>query len=67
MYLINFFAKNLSRKSNLDDSGVSLPVFASGTNLKLHNISVTAKVVEISILTLIYQRRLHLIVFHWLF
>ena len=52
MYLINFFAKNLSRKSNLDDSGVSLLVFASGTNLKLHNISVTAKVVKISITNL---------------
>ena len=28
---------------NLDDSGVSLPVFPSRTNLKLHNISVTLK------------------------
>ena len=27
--------------SNLDDSGISLPVFPSRTNLKLHNISVT--------------------------
>ena len=32
------FAKNFSKKSNLDDSGVSLPVFPSRANLKLHNI-----------------------------
>ena len=32
------FAENFSENSNLDDSGVSLPVFPSRTNLKLHNI-----------------------------
>ena len=32
------FAENFSLNSNLDDSGVSLPVFPSITNLKLHNI-----------------------------
>ena len=32
--------------SNLDDSGVALPVFPSRTNLKLHNISVTPKMVR---------------------
>ena len=32
--------------SNLDDSGISLPVFPSRTNLKLHNISVTPKMVK---------------------
>ena len=32
--------------SNLDDSGISLPVFPSKTNLKLHNISVTPKMVR---------------------
>ena len=37
------FAENFSLNSNLDDSGVSLPVFPSRTNLKLHNISVTPK------------------------
>ena len=31
--------------SNLDDSGIPLPVFPSRTNLKLHNISVTPKIV----------------------
>ena len=41
-----FFAINFSKNSNLDDSGVSFPVFASGTNLKLHNISVTPKIVK---------------------
>ena len=35
------FAENFSKNSNLDYSGISLPVFPSGTNLKLHNISVT--------------------------
>ena len=41
-----FFVKNLSKNSNLDDSGISLPVFPSRTNLKLHNISVTLKMVK---------------------
>ena len=37
------FAENFSMNSNLDDSGIYLPVFPSRTNLKLHNISVTPK------------------------
>ena len=32
------FAKNFSKNSNLDYSGISLPVFPSRTNLRLHNI-----------------------------
>ena len=40
------FAEIFSLTSNLDDSGVSLPVFPSRTNLKLHNISVTPKMVR---------------------
>ena len=40
------FAENFSKISNLDDSGISLPVFPSRTNLKLHNISVTPKMVR---------------------
>ena len=40
------FAKNFSLNSNLDDSVVFLPVFPSRTNLKLHNISVTPKIVR---------------------
>ena len=40
------YAKNFSKNSSLDDSGISLPVFPSRTNLKLHNISITPKVVK---------------------
>ena len=40
------FAENFSRNSNLNDSGISLPVFPSRTNLKLNNISVTLKMVK---------------------
>ena len=40
------FAENFSLNSNLDDTGVSLPVFPSRTNLKLHNISITPKMVR---------------------
>ena len=40
------FAKNFSKNSNLDDSGISLPVFAARTNLKLHNISITPNMVK---------------------
>ena len=43
------FAKNFSNNSNLDDSDISLPVFPRRTNLKLHNISVTPKIVNSSI------------------
>ena len=38
-------AENFSKNSNLDDSGNSLLAFLSRTNLKLHNISVTPKMV----------------------
>ena len=40
------FAENFCKNSNLDDSGMPLPVFPSRTNLKLHNISVTPKMVR---------------------
>ena len=40
------FAENFSKNSNLNDSGISLPVFPYRTNLKLHNISVTPKMVK---------------------
>ena len=46
------FAENFSLNSNLDDSGISLPVFPSRTNLKLHNISVTPKMVKKAIINL---------------
>ena len=41
----NLFAKNCSRNSNLDESGISLPVFPSRTNLKLHHIPATPQLV----------------------
>ena len=40
------FAENFSKNSYLDDSGTSLPIFPSRTNLKVHNISVTPKIVK---------------------
>ena len=46
------FAENFSKNSNLDDSGISLPVFPSRTNLKLHTISVTPKTVKKVIMNL---------------
>ena len=46
------FAKNFSMNSDLDDSGISLPIFPSRTNLKLHNISVTPKIVKKVIMNL---------------
>ena len=40
------YPEDFSINSNLDDSGISLPVFPSRPNLKLHNISVTPKMVK---------------------
>ena len=45
-YKAELFAKNVSKNSNLDDSGIPLPVFPSRTNLKLHNISLAPKMVK---------------------
>ena len=46
------FTENFSKNSNVDDSGISLPVFPSRTNLKLHNTSVTSKMVKKVIMNL---------------
>ena len=46
------FAENFSKNSNLDDSVICLPDFPSRTNLKLHNISVTPKIVKKVIMNL---------------
>ena len=46
------FAKNFSKNSNVDDSGVSLPAFPSRTNLNLHNISITPKMLKKVIMNL---------------
>ena len=43
------YAENFSKKSNLDDSDITLPVFPSITNLKMHNIFVTPKMLKRSI------------------
>ena len=50
------FAANFSKNSNLDDSGISLPVSPSRTNLQLHNISVTSKMVKKVIMNLDLSR-----------
>ena len=46
------FAENFFKNSNLDDSGISLPVFPSRTNLKLYNISELPKMVKKVIINL---------------
>ena len=51
---VKLFAKNFSTNSNLDHSGISLPVFPSRTNLKLHNISITPKMVK-KVITNLYS------------
>ena len=38
--------------SNLDDSGIPLPVFPSRTNLKLHNVSATPEMIKKVIMNL---------------
>ena len=45
------FTENFSKNSNHDDSGIFLPVFPSGTSLKLHD-SVTNKMVKKAIANL---------------
>ena len=61
------FAENFPMNSNLDDSGISLPVFPSRTNLKLHNISVTPKMVRTVIMNLDLSKASGPIVFQWWF
>ena len=50
------FAENLSKNSNLDDSGISLPVFPDRTHLKRHNVYVTPKMVKKVIMNLDLSR-----------
>ena len=40
------FAENFSKNSNLDGLDISLPVFPFSTNLKLHDISVTPRLIK---------------------
>ena len=46
------FAEKFLKTSNLDYSGIFLPIFSSITNLKLHSISVTPKMVRKVIMNL---------------
>ena len=46
------FAENFFKNSNLDDSGISLTVFPSRTNLIMLNFSVTPKMVKKVIMNL---------------
>ena len=46
------FAGNYSKNANLDDSDISLPLFLFRTNMKLHNISLTHKMVKKVIMNL---------------
>ena len=46
------FAENFAKNTNVDDSSISLPAFPSRTNLKLHDISVTPKMVKKVIMNL---------------
>ena len=54
--IAKLFAENVSKNSNLDESGISLPVFPSRTNLKLHNISVTSKMIKKVVMNLDLSR-----------
>ena len=40
------FSENFMKNSNHDDSGISLHAFFSRTNLELHNIHVSPKLVK---------------------
>ena len=46
------FAENFSKNSNVDNLGISLPVFPPRTNLKLHNIFLSPKMVKKAIMNL---------------
>ena len=51
--LLHLIKQNcLSKNSNIDYSGISLPVFPLKTNLKLHNISVSPKMLKKVIMNL---------------
>ena len=49
---VKFFAKNFCKNSNFNDMSISLPVFPSRANMKLHNNSVTPKMVKKVIMNL---------------
>ena len=43
---VKLFAENFSKNSNLDDSDISLPAYPAITNLNMHNIPVTRKLIK---------------------
>ena len=55
-YKAKLFAEKFSMHSNLDDSGICLPVFPCRTNLKLHKISVTPKMVRKVVMNLVLSK-----------
>ena len=61
------FAKNWSKKSNLQDAGISMCVFHSRTNLRMCNIMQLSRWLKWSKQTLTHPRYLVLIVFQWSF
>ena len=50
------FSEKISKNSNLDDSGISLLVFSSRTNLELHNISIASEMVKKVIMNLVLSK-----------
>ena len=48
----NCFLRNCPKNSNLDESGITLPVFRSRTSLKLYNISEAPKMAKKVIISL---------------
>ena len=63
---VKLFAKNFSKRFNLDDSGISLTAFLARTNLKVHNISATTKMVK-KVITSLNRYLVVLIIFQWWF
>ena len=51
-FLLHLLKQSCLLNSNLDDSGISLPAFPCRTNLKLHNIFLTPKMVKKIIMNL---------------
>ena len=49
---VKLLAESFCKNSNLEDSDISLLIFPSRTNLKLHNTSVTPKIVKKVIMNL---------------
>ena len=50
------FAEIFSKNSNLDDSGMYLPVFSSRINMRLHNVPVTLDLVKKVIIDLDFSK-----------